>query len=148
MTAVDIPRYIARDKRPGADVIKLQRSGPPGTAFKDRQKALWYLIHFVGDVHMPLHVGDDSDAGGNGKKVRFFAPSSRSNPGHVTNLHSLWDILLEIRLQKIRTTLGPRSSVKPKRPPGAPERLNPGLLRATRSQKRRFIPRCGRVMIL
>lgn len=78
----------------------------PGIGLQDRQKSLWFVIHFMGDIHMPLHVGDDNDAGGNGKKVRFFSPASRSNRGHVTNLHSLWDNLIEIKAAEDSKTLG------------------------------------------
>lgn len=45
--------------------------------------ALRFLVHFVGDVHQPLHVGFTSDMGGNTIKVKFFSTS--------TNLHSVWD---------------------------------------------------------
>jgi hypothetical protein len=55
---------------------------------------------------MPLHVGDDNDKGGNEKKVRYFAPTSHSNKGHVTNLHSLWDNLVEIKAAEDPATLG------------------------------------------
>ena len=66
----------------------------------------WFLIHFIGDAHMPLHVSDDNDAGGNDKKVRFFAPTSISNKGHVTNLHSLWDNLVEVKAAEDPSELG------------------------------------------
>jgi hypothetical protein len=44
-----------------------------------------YLVHFVGDLHQPLHVIErDNDAGGNRLAVTFFdAP---------TSLHMVWDI--------------------------------------------------------
>lgn len=49
-----------------------------------RQEALKFITHFVGDLHQPLHCADkDSDAGGNGRRVRFFNANS--------NLHSVWD---------------------------------------------------------
>lgn len=41
------------------------------------------LIHFVGDIHQPLHVGRPEDRGGNDIKVTWF--------GAATNLHSVWD---------------------------------------------------------
>lgn len=45
--------------------------------------ALSLLVHFVGDVHQPLHVGRGADLGGNTIDVNWFeAP---------TNLHSVWD---------------------------------------------------------
>ena len=41
------------------------------------------LIHFVGDIHQPLHVGYAADKGGNTIKVKWF--------GKVSNLHKVWD---------------------------------------------------------
>ncbi|NIM35361.1 MAG: S1/P1 Nuclease [Hydrotalea flava] len=41
------------------------------------------LIHIVGDVHQPMHVSREEDAGGNKIKVFWF--------GQPTNLHSVWD---------------------------------------------------------
>ena len=41
------------------------------------------LIHIVGDVHQPLHVSEEGDAGGNDIKVTWF--------GTPSNLHRLWD---------------------------------------------------------
>lgn len=49
-----------------------------------REEALKFIVHFVGDLHQPLHCADkDGDGGGNRRRVRFFNAS--------TNLHSLWD---------------------------------------------------------
>ena len=48
-----------------------------------RKEALMYLIHFVGDVHQPLHLGNARDRGGNKIRVNF--------KGRSTNLHALWD---------------------------------------------------------
>jgi hypothetical protein len=48
-----------------------------------KQEALRFLVHFVGDVHQPLHVGRRADRGGNTVEVTLF--------GEQTNLHSVWD---------------------------------------------------------
>ncbi|KAK1218372.1 hypothetical protein PQX77_018934 [Marasmius sp. AFHP31] len=48
-------------------------------------EALKFLVHFLGDLHMPLHL-TGRDRGGNSIKVLF--------DGRQTNLHSLWDGLL------------------------------------------------------
>lgn len=48
-----------------------------------RQVALRFLIHFVGDLHQPLHVGREEDQGGNKINVTWF--------DKPTNLHSVWD---------------------------------------------------------
>ena len=45
--------------------------------------ALAFLIHFIGDVHMPLHVGKNRDLGANKITVQYF--------GERYNLHSVWD---------------------------------------------------------
>lgn len=50
----------------------------------ERQEALKFAVHFVGDVHQPLHGCDDKDRGGNEVKVRL-AGSSEGN------LHAVWD---------------------------------------------------------
>jgi len=45
---------------------------------------LEFLVHFVGDIHQPLHVGYGDDEGGNTVKVTWF--------GSSTNLHHVWDV--------------------------------------------------------
>ncbi|KZP17519.1 phospholipase C/P1 nuclease, partial [Athelia psychrophila] len=55
-------------------------------------EALKFLVHFYGDLHMPLHTAGRA-RGGNGIKVTF--------DGRHTNLHSLWDGLLIA--QRLRT---------------------------------------------
>lgn len=45
--------------------------------------ALKFLVHLVGDVHCPMHMGHKSDLGGNKWQIQYF------NKG--TNLHSIWD---------------------------------------------------------
>ncbi len=49
----------------------------------ERAQALKFLVHFIGDLHMPLHVGNGLDQGGNFCKVTF--------QGKSMNLHSVWD---------------------------------------------------------
>lgn len=51
-----------------------------------RAEALRFIIHFVGDLHMPLHVGERGDRGGNDVPVTW--------QGRATNLHSVWDSYL------------------------------------------------------
>ena len=41
------------------------------------------LVHLVGDIHQPLHVGKPGDRGGNDVKVKWFRSDS--------NLHRVWD---------------------------------------------------------
>ena len=56
------------------------------TPKEDKQVALKFLIHLVGDLHQPLHVGNGNDRGGNSIRLEWF-----SEP---TNLHSIWDTKL------------------------------------------------------
>lgn len=55
---------------------------PAATAVQ-RKEALMFLVHFVGDMHQPLHCSDNKDKGGNDVKLDFF--------GRPSNLHSVWD---------------------------------------------------------
>lgn len=78
------PKY---DPRGGGVVDKIthyrkllaDKSAP----IKDRRRALLFFVHFVEDVHQPLHVGDRGDRGGNLSQVQYH--------GQGDNLHRLWD---------------------------------------------------------
>jgi len=50
---------------------------------EEKKVALKFLVHLIGDLHMPLHVGNGKDRGGNDCKVYFH--------NSLTNLHALWD---------------------------------------------------------
>jgi hypothetical protein len=50
---------------------------------EERRFALRFLVHLVEDLHMPLHVGENRDKGGNNLQVRWFDRGS--------NLHRVWD---------------------------------------------------------
>ena len=56
-----------------------------------RLEALKFLVHFVGDVHQPLHAGRRSDKGGNDIKIASFLGS---HPIGAINLHEVWDKLI------------------------------------------------------
>ena len=59
---------------------------------REKVAALAFLIHFVGDLHMPLHAGDRGDRGGNDVKAAYgvYAPE-------WLNLHGIWDTPLADR---------------------------------------------------
>jgi hypothetical protein len=57
--------------------------GDPATNPQQRREALMFIVHFVGDMHQPLHCSDNRDKGGNNVKTDFF--------GKPMNLHSVWD---------------------------------------------------------
>jgi len=58
----------------------------PNASLADKQLALRFVVHLVGDLHQPLHVGKCCDKGGNDVKVTWF--------GKPTNLHAVWDSAL------------------------------------------------------
>jgi hypothetical protein len=57
----------------------------PSTPAAERLLALKFLIHFMGDLHQPLHAADHHDRGGN--CVGLSPPQ-----GAQTNLHAYWDV--------------------------------------------------------
>jgi len=56
----------------------------PDTGSEEQIVALKFLLHFIGDLHQPLHASDDHDRGGNDKRVS--APGFKAG-----NLHHYWD---------------------------------------------------------
>ncbi|MDD2798574.1 MAG: S1/P1 nuclease [Bacteroidales bacterium] len=50
---------------------------------KTDAEALKFLVHFVADLHQPMHLGRKDDLGGNKVETKWF--------GKTINLHSLWD---------------------------------------------------------
>lgn len=86
-----------------------------GAAAEKRLNALKYVVHFVGDIHQPLHAGYQDDKGGNKYQVQAF--------GKGSNLHALWDSglikhlnedteALAARLVKLPMTAKPASIVQ------------------------------------
>lgn len=52
---------------------------------RERLQAFAFLVHFVGDLHQPLHAGDRDDLGGNKVAARY------GEAGGRINLHMIWD---------------------------------------------------------
>ncbi len=73
---------------------------------EDKRKfhdALSFMVHFLGDIHQPLHCADNDDAGGNGVLVTW-----QNEPAYqwdtIWNLHSVWDEYLVTRnIMKMNT---------------------------------------------
>ena len=88
---LDAPRYVAaRDcsDDTGSCVVRAIDDaravlGDRARSNRDRRFALHLLVHFIGDLHQPLHAGDRADRGGNDLRVRF--------DHRDTNLHRVWD---------------------------------------------------------
>jgi hypothetical protein len=53
------------------------------STLEQKQLALRFIVHIVGDLHQPLHAGNGTDRGGNDVKLTFF--------GQDSNLHRVWD---------------------------------------------------------
>lgn len=58
----------------------------PNATREQKWLALVLTVHFMGDIHQPLHMGRASDRGGNNHEIRFF--------GGKANLHGTWDTKL------------------------------------------------------
>ena len=80
--------YAEASKNPKGDLvtgitkcIEVLKDGE--SSFEDKSFHLKMLVHFVGDLHQPMHIGQKEDKGGNSVKVQWF--------GKGTNLHAVWD---------------------------------------------------------
>lgn len=63
------------------DLIKVLED--ENSPVEEKKLALMLTVHFLGDIHQPMHLGRLSDRGGNRHNVKFFDSD--------TNLHSAWD---------------------------------------------------------
>jgi hypothetical protein len=54
---------------------------------RERNEALKWLVHLVGDLHQPLHASDNGDRGGNDVQVALQGVHTRGR----TSLHKAWD---------------------------------------------------------
>jgi hypothetical protein len=87
-TIPDGKTYLEAGTPEGGDIIitlqrlmkelEMKSFSDDGEAF-----ALKCLIHLIGDIHQPLHVGNGEDKGGNDVKLDYFWEDS--------NLHRVWD---------------------------------------------------------
>ena len=67
-----------------------------------RRDALKFLVHFVGDVHQPMHANNRADKGGNDYQISLrtdLQPEAYARKHYVdgvmgTNLHSIWDFYI------------------------------------------------------
>ncbi len=56
----------------------------PNSDFRVKQEALWFVGHFVGDIHQPMHAGYPKDLGGNRHQLQL-------EDGTQSNMHKVWD---------------------------------------------------------
>jgi len=93
----DDETYETAPKHPEGDVVEaIQRFSAvlqdSQAAPHDKSVAVKFLVHLVGDIHQPLHVGRREDKGGNTIQVQWF--------GVPSNLHKVWDEQL-IEVEKL-----------------------------------------------
>ena len=80
--------YEASEKSEYGDIVKgtetcIRILKDPRSSKEEKIFHLKLLVHFLGDLHQPLHVGRSEDKGGNDIQLQWF------NQG--TNLHRVWD---------------------------------------------------------
>src|SRR5690606_26944325 len=82
--------YETIEKEPAGDIIKaieesIKQLSENFEQLSDSLKAehLKILVHLIGDLHQPLHVGNGTDRGGNDFDLTYF--------GRESNLHRVWD---------------------------------------------------------
>lgn len=88
VTVPDQMAYEDTEKNPNGDIIMkieelVQALEDGNLTARQEEEYVKYLVHLVGDLHQPLHVGTGEDMGGNAVKVQWFGGSS--------NLHRVWD---------------------------------------------------------
>lgn len=89
VTVQDGETYEQSKKNKNGDVIQtierlITELKSKKLSAKQEAEHVKMLIHLIGDIHQPLHVGGGNDRGGNDVKVMWFRADS--------NLHRVWDI--------------------------------------------------------
>lgn len=80
--------YETAEKEEDGDIIwaierSVEKLKEGGLTAKEEAEWLKVLVHLVGDLHQPLHVGNGTDRGGNDVRLQWFWENS--------NLHRVWD---------------------------------------------------------
>ena len=80
--------YKTADKAKGGDVLwaldkVVSELNKGGLSPEQEAINLKVLVHLIGDLHQPLHVGNGTDRGGNDVRLEWF--------GEWSNLHRVWD---------------------------------------------------------
>lgn len=80
--------YAAAEKNPKGDLVTgikkcVEVLKDKNSSDANKEFFLKMLVHFVGDLHQPMHIGRREDKGGNTVQVQWF--------GRGTNLHRVWD---------------------------------------------------------
>ena len=81
-------RYEDAEKNPKGDLVTginecIKVLKDKNSTIEDKRFYLKMLVHLVGDLHQPMHIGQKEDKGGNTIQVQWH--------GKGTNLHRVWD---------------------------------------------------------
>jgi nuclease S1 len=96
--APDYSKYCRRGRCASAQLARqIEILGNERAAPGQRNEALKWVVHLVGDLHQPLHAANRGDRGGNRVQVSFFG--ERDNPPYgALTLHAAWDLSMVRRL--------------------------------------------------
>jgi len=88
VTIPDGMTYDQTEKNPNGDIIQtlerlIAELKQGGLDAKTKAEHVKMIVHLIGDIHQPLHVGKEGDKGGNDVRVTWFRNNS--------NLHRVWD---------------------------------------------------------
>jgi hypothetical protein len=88
VTLQDGQTYEHSEKNPKGDIIQalekiITELKSKTLTPEEETRRVKMLIHLIGDIHQPLHVGGGSDRGGNDVRISWFRNES--------NLHRVWD---------------------------------------------------------
>lgn len=80
--------YESAPRNPEGDVVsaieqQVEVLSNPNSTKDEKWLALVLTVHFLGDIHQPMHMGRLSDRGGNNHEIKYF--------GSKANLHGTWD---------------------------------------------------------
>ena len=80
--------YEESEKNPAGDALTALSKFTavlknPSSSAEEKKRAIWFVVHIIGDLHQPMHVGHPGDRGGNWVELVFME--------ELTNLHRLWD---------------------------------------------------------
>ncbi|MEQ9414084.1 MAG: S1/P1 nuclease [Cyclobacteriaceae bacterium] len=115
VTIPDGKTYAQAEKNANGDIIatieRVFKELSSGHLTRDEEKErIKILIHLVGDIHQPFHVGTGEDRGGNDTKVKWF--------GNSSNLHRVWDSQMiddtKLSFTELASSLGKTSKSKVK----------------------------------
>ncbi len=104
--------YREVEPNPAGDIVQaiqicISVLKDPASSDADKVFHLKLLVHFLGDVHQPMHTGRAEDRGGNDIQIRWFDQGS--------NLHRLWDSDMIDKYQMSYTELANKLPQLPKK---------------------------------